>query len=411
MKSREASTYGALLRVPGFARIYASLLLGRTAGQMSIIALILFVLERYHSPQLAGATAFVMSFPGLVTSPLAGALLDRYGRVPLVVVDFLIAGVSLGLIAVLSAEHSLPAPVLLLVAGVGSLTGLLSAAGSRSLFPILVPSHMWERANALDSGGHVVSSLIGAPLAGALVGFAGGEWALAAAGALFAAAGLAMFGVRDPSVRTSSGHVLGDAWQGLAYVFRNATLRGIAASVTTLNLAFGCLNIAIPVLVLGRLHEGPATVGYLWGASGAAGLVSAVIWGRIRTEGRERWLMVVSMLGGTAALALLPFASALPVVAISMVAFGVSNGLFDIAMFTLRQRRTDPAWFGRAFAVSMAANSAGIPIGSALAGPLIGWSLNAALWAAVAAAVVATAFPYLMIPAKAAETLEAAEPG
>src|SRR5258708_37035 len=212
LKSREASTYGALLRVPGFARIYASLLLGRTAGQMSIIALILFVLERYHSPQLAGATAFVMSFPGLVTSPLAGALLDRYGRVPLVVVDFLIAGVSLGLIAVLSAAHSLPAPVLLLVAGVGSLTGLLSAAGSRSLFPILVPSRMWERANALDSGGHVVSSLIGAPLAGALVGFAGGEWALAAAGAMFAAAGLAMVGVRDPSGRKSSGHVPGYVW-------------------------------------------------------------------------------------------------------------------------------------------------------------------------------------------------------
>jgi predicted MFS family arabinose efflux permease len=81
-----------------------------------------------------------------------------------------------------------------------------------------------------------------------------------------------------------------------------------------------------------------------------------------------------------------------------MVTFGASNGLFDIAMFTLRQRRTDPSWFGRAFAVSMAANSAGIPIGSALAGPLIGWSLNAALWAAVAAALVATAFPFLMIP-------------
>jgi MFS family permease len=387
--------------VPGFARIYTSLLLGRTAGQMSLIALILFVLERYHSPQLAGASAFLMFFPGLIAAPVAGALLDRYGRVPLIVVDFLIAALSLGLLAALSAGHALSPQLLLVIVAVAAITGPLSAAGSRSLFPILVPSRLWERANALDSGAHVVSSLVGAPVAGVLVGFAGGEWALAAAGALFASAGLAMLGVRDPSVRTSAGHVLADAWQGLTYVMRNPTLRGIAVAVSTLNLAFGCLNIAIPVLVLSRLHEGPATVGYLWGATGAAGLVAAVVAGRMRTDGRERQLMVASMLGGTAGLALLPFAAALPVVAVAMVTFGATNGLFDIAMFTLRQRRTDAAWFGRAFAVSMAANSLGIPIGSALAGPLIGWSLNLALWAAVAAALVATSVPLLMIPGKA----------
>ena len=117
--------------------------------------------------------------------------------------------------------------------------------------------------------------------------------------------------------------------------------------------------------------------------------------------------MVGSMLVGAAALALLPFAAALPIVVVAMVTFGTANGLLDIAMFTLRQRRTNPAWFGRAFAVSMAANSVGGPIGSAIAGPLIGWSLNAALWAAFAAALIATAFPFLMIPARAEETLAA----
>ena len=65
---------------------------------------------------------------------------------------------------------------------------------------------------------------------------------------------------------------------------------------------------------------------------------------------------------------------------------------------TLRQRRTDPAWFGRAFAVSMALNYVGTPIGSALAGPLIGWSLDAALWTAVVVSIVAGLFPMLAIP-------------
>ena len=102
----------------------------------------------------------------------------------------------------------------------------------------------------------------------------------------------------------------------------------------------------------------------------------------------------------TVATALLPLSPNLLVVAMAIALFGLAMGPFDIGLFTLRQRRTDPMWFGRAFAVSMALNSVGNPIGSALAGPLIGRSLDVALWAAVAAALVSAVFPILMIPAE-----------
>ena len=111
-------------------------------------------------------------------------------------------------------------------------------------------------------------------------------------------------------------------------------------------------------------------------------------------------MMVSSILGATVATALLPLAPNLAVVAVAIAAFGLAMGPFDIGLFTLRQRRTDPMWFGRAFAVSMALNSVGNPIGSALAGPLIGQALDVALWAAVAAALVSAVFPILMIPAE-----------
>jgi predicted MFS family arabinose efflux permease len=117
------------------------------------------------------------------------------------------------------------------------------------------------------------------------------------------------------------------------------------------------------------------------------------------SQGRERQMMVVAILIATLATAILPFAGSLVVVAAAIVLLGLATGPFDIGLFTLRQRRTDPAWFGRAFAVSMSLNSVGNPIGSALAGPLIAWSLNAALWAAVAACLLAAVFPMLLIPA------------
>ena len=395
------------MRVPGFTRLYTGLLLGRLGGSMMFVALVLFVLERYHSPQLAGATAFTAAIPGVIVAPLAGALLDRYGRARLVVLDYIVAAVVLGLIAGLSALHSLPPPLLLAIVAVSSLTNPLSWAGARSLFPILAPRHLWERANGLDSSGHVIATLAASPVAGALVGLFGGEWALAASGAVYLAAAVVMLRLPDPrNASPQIGSVLHNAWLGLKYTVRNPTLRGLALTLSTYNIGNGLIAIAVPVLVLGRLHSGPTTVGLLWGAMGAAGLASALVAGRMSSQGRERQLIFAGILVGAVAIAILPLANSLVVVALAITLLGCATGPFDIGLFTLRQRRTDPAWFGRAFAVSMSLNSVGNPVGSALAGPLIAWSLNAALWAAVAACLLSALFPLLLIPAGGGEVAQ-----
>jgi len=141
-------------------------------------------------------------------------------------------------------------------------------------------------------------------------------------------------------------------------------------------------------------------VGYIWGAMGAAGVVSILIVGRLRTLGRERWLMAGSIGAMAVALAFIPRASSVLIVAAAMVAAAVVETPWDISFLTLRQRRTEPSKFGRAFAVSVSLNIIGTPIGSALAGPLIAWSLDYALWFAVVMTAVAAVLSVVTIPAK-----------
>lgn len=377
-----------------------SLFLGRMAGRVVAVGLVLFVLSRYHSPQLAGAAVFLFTFPGLLLSPLAGALLDRYGRARLVTVDYLVAGVMLALIAVLSIAHALPPSLLLVLCGLASVTGPLGIGGARSLVPSLVPNHLWERANALDTSSDVFSSIIGAPLAGVLVGLAGGEMALAASTLLFAIAGVAMFTVLDRGFEPQGGPVLAEAWSGLLYVLRNRTLVGLAVTFFAFSVGWGCLVLAVPVLILGRLHQGPAAVGYVWGLVGVAGLASMLFVGRLRTEGRERQLMAGPILAMAAIMAVMPFAGSVVVVAVALICIALVETPFDLAFLTLRQRRSDPARFGRVFAVSVSLNMLGGPIGSVIAGPLIAWNITVALWFAVAVTAVSAVFPLLVIPAR-----------
>jgi predicted MFS family arabinose efflux permease len=391
-------SYLELLRVRGFPGLITSQFLGRIAQQMVRVSLVLFVLARFQSPQLAGAATFLLLFPGLLVAPVAGALLDRHGRTRLISLDYLIASAALFSVAALSARGELTPALLLAICGLASLTGPLSWAGLRSMFPSVVPSRLWERANALDSSSDTLATVVGAPLGGLLVALAGGELALAVAAGLFACASLAMLRVRDPAVKAPGEGIMAEARSGLVYVLRNRSLVGLALTFFAFTAGWGCLVIAMPVLVLGRLHESPAVVGYIWGAVGAAAFVSTLVVGRIKTVGRERQLMAASIFAMTVAMAFLPNATSVVVVAGAMVAVGLVETPFDISFLTLRQRRTDPARFGRVFAVSMALNQLGSPVGAALAGPLIAWSLSGALWVAVGFTLLAAVFPLLLIP-------------
>jgi MFS family permease len=376
------------------------MMLARTAGQMVALILVLLALQEYGSAELAGLVTFLAVAPGIVASPIAGALLDRHGRTRLVVLDYFIAAASLALIAGLAAGDALPVPLLLLIVTVSSLTQPLSNTGVRTLFPLIVPTQMWERANAIDSNGYVVASIIGPALAGGLVAGLGAPAALAVTASIFAVAGVVAIGLRDPATRTDTGRLLADAWRGLVYVTRHPTLRALALSVSTANLGWGIFFLALPVLVLQEFGGGPELVGLLFAVLGISGSVSVLLMGRVSTLGRERQLLAASMLGHAAAFALLLLFPSPIVAAIAMIALGISSGPFDIVLFTLRQRRTDPAWLGRAFAVSMALNFAGFPIGSAIGGAVVPISIAAALALAIVFQVLGAVFSMVTIPAE-----------
>jgi MFS family permease len=395
-------SYRALLDVPSLARILVGMSIARIAGGMLSVALVLFTLEEFGSPALAGAVTFVSVFPGILVSPIAGALLDRHGRSRLVVLDYLVGATALALIGGLSIAGSLTPPILIAVAAASSLTAPLSTSGLRSLLPLLVPKQLWERANAVDSNGYVLATLVGPPLAGVLVQFIGGAQALVAVGALLVVAAVVLVGIPDPATDSaSSGNLLVDAWRGLVYTMRNPTLRALGLSISTLNLGGGMLTIIIPIVVINRLGFGAAIAGLAWAASGLAGMAAAFFFGRWDSRGRERQLLIWPMVAYGFVLLLLMPIDGLALVFVALALAGFLNGPMDIGLFTIRQRRTDPAWMGRAFAVSMSFNFLGFPVGSAIAGWLVSVSLVVAVGFAAAAAFAGALIAWLMIPAEA----------
>ncbi len=227
---------------------------------------------------------------------------------------------------------------------------------------------------------------------------------------------LSMVGVHDPQTEvTATGSLLGDAREGIVYVWQNRTLRGLGVSISVLNLAGGMTTIVVPLLVLRQLGANEALVGLMFAISGVSGMVSALVFGRIDTRGREWVMLVLPPFGYAAAIALvLPVALAGPaggpgaldpilglaLIGAAQFLVGLVNGPLDIALFTVRQRRTDPAWLGRAFAISMGFNFVGYPIGAALSGVIAASSLGGAVMLGIGACVASGILAAVLVPAR-----------
>ena len=399
MPSATRTTYPELFRIPTFPRLASSVVLARTANAMMQLALVLFVLQRFHSPTLAGLTVFLAIAPGIAVSPIAGALLDRHGRVRLIILDYTVGALSLFLIAGLDAAGRLTPAVLLPIVTVGALTYSLSNSGARSLLPLIVPNRLWDRANALDSMAYAVTGAAGPALAGGLTAGFGARVALLTAAAFYIAAALSLFGLAEPVSRGATTSVLADARDGLLYVVvRNASLRGLAIVVSLINVGFGILIVALPVMIFQRVHGDAALVGELWALLGLGSAVSVFFFGRYSSEGRERRMLGFATLASGVGMGVLAVTGSILVAAAAMAFLGLANGPADIALFSMRQRRTDPAWYGRAFAVSMSLNFAGTPLGSAISGPLIHVGLTVAIGVAAAFLLLAAGLTPLLIP-------------
>jgi MFS family permease len=380
-------------------RILLGMVVSRIAASMLGVALILFTLEKFHSPELAGLVTFTSVTPGLIVGPIAGALLDRHGRAKLIILDQCVAFGSLLAIAILALTNALTPPLLIGITAVAGLTHPLSNVGLRTLFPLIVPRRLWERVNALDSNGYVIATLIGPPAAGVLVETLGGPEALMIIASLYALAAIVIVGVKDPPGSTSAeGRILNNAWAGLKYTIQNRTLLGIGIGLAVLNVGGGIVSIVLPVILLNQLNVGGTVVGAVWAVMGVTGGIGALLTGRWRISGMEKPILVAGM-AGYAATGLIVLASpTLAMILVTVALQGFVQGPMDVAMFTLRQRRTDPAWLGRAFAVSMSLNFLGYPIGAAVGGQLVSISSALAIGVAIGVTSVSALLAWWFIP-------------
>ena len=382
-----------------YRRLWAANAVSVAGDGVTVTAGPLLAASITHDPLLVAGALFAQQLPWLLFALLSGVLVDRLdpGRL-IVITDLLRAGAIGGLAASVltgttgttGAAGTEQLAVLygaLFVLGVGA---TVSDTAALSLAPLLVDADELIRANAGLQGVQLVGAdLVGPPLGAYLFVLAAGlPFAFDAATFVIGAALIASIGRRG-TVHPDRTRVRQEISEGIRWLLAHPGLRMLAVAICVMNIMLGGTLAILVLYVRVRLGLGAAGYGALLACSAAGGVIGTVIVKRLIARFGASLLLRSGLIIECATHVSLALARRPWVAALTLVVFGMHNGVWNVVTVTLRQTAVPGRLRGRVNSVYYTFAVGGFAVGS-LAGGLLarGFGLTAPFWVAAAAVAV-----------------------
>lgn len=250
---------------------------GTYVSTIAIQIIVVFVL--HEGAAGVGLVSAARWLPYLFFGLVAGVLVDRSRRRPLLVVTDLVRGLLLVGVPVLALTHHLTLVVLMLFMAVFGLMSLLNDAASQSFLPRLVTASQLTSANARLDQSAAVSQTSGPAIGGFLVSLLSAPWAVLIDAASYVTSGLLLLRVRvvEPPRRPVSHHgVRREASEGLRWIYKHATLRPLALSTHGWFLCNAVAGTVLPLFVLRTLGISAFGYGVVLSVGGVGALVGSL---------------------------------------------------------------------------------------------------------------------------------------
>ncbi|MEU4739785.1 MFS transporter [Actinosynnema sp. NPDC023658] len=387
---------GKLLGHRGFARFWAADTVSLAGAHVTTLALkTIAVLTLGASATAVGALDAARWLPYLLFGLVAGALLDRRRRLPVLVAADLGRAAVLALIPAAAFTGTLTMPLLLALVFVFGTLSLCYDAAHQSFLPLLVPTAELTDANARLEQTRAAAQGLGPLGAGALVKLIGGPLAILVDAVTYLASGLVLATLRTPErpVRAAERDLRAEVREGLRWVYRHEVLRPMALTGHAWFLCTSMVGAVYTVLVLDELGFDPFQFGVTYAVGGVGGLIGASLSGRTGRRFGAGPVIVAAHWLTPVAYALVPLATAsasgFALLCAAQFVFFLSIGLDGPLEMAYRQSITPDRLQGRTNATMRSVNRGVIVFGALLGGVLADRLGNrAALWVAVAGLVV-----------------------
>jgi MFS family permease len=329
-----------------------------------------------HDPRAVALVSVAGFLPWPLFGLLGGAIVDRTDRRRLMWRTDALRAVLVAAFTLTVAVSSAP---IALLAAVSFLIGFAETFfdnAASAIVPMLVEPAAIERANSwLFSTQTVMSTLLGAPLGGALFALARTVPLAADATSFAVAAALVScvtgnFRAREQQPNAGRGSVRQDILEGLRWLFAHRLLRILAVLLAVLNATFAAADAVLVLYALEVLHLATTGYGVLLALLAVGGLVGTFTGAWLR-----RLLGLRVLLGGVGliqagVLVMAGLTSDVALVVIGMLVLGAVSMAWNVVTVSLRQRVVPPELLGRVTSSYRVIGLGAMPVGAAAGGLL-----------------------------------------
>jgi MFS family permease len=385
-----------ILRIRDLRLLWTGQLISEAGDGLTILALFLMINALTGSTAALAAMAIVLAIPPLTIGLVAGAYVDRLDRRRIMLAsDGLRAVVVLGFIVVGSTSSLW---LLYVLAFVQATIGTFFTPARGAVLPRVVPAEGLLAANSLAQATRVFAGVIGAALAGLIVGVAGQFWPAFVLDSMSFVASFLLIARLPASVgrialesRAVAGGMAEALLVGVRTVAGSRTLSTTIAVLAVVMLGLGAVNVLFVPFVVRVLQAGPAWLGPVEFAQSASMILATGLIARLARRFRPSSIVTVGVAAVAVAVALMGVTTQIWQLLVLSFAMGWFVSPLQAAVVTMLQQGTPDGERGRVMAFLQAAMSATSVLSMGFAG-IAGDAIGIREVFFVAGAIVAAGF-------------------
>nr|WP_205869419.1 MFS transporter [Mycobacterium colombiense] len=363
---------------PAFLILFATLM--ATAGSgISIVAFPWLALQHHNSARDASAVALAMTLPLVLSTLVAGAAVDYFGRRRVSLISDALSGTAVTAVPLIAwwlGSHALNLAVLAVLAFFAAGFDPAGTTARESMLPEAAGRAGWSlaRTNSVYEAVLNLGFIVGPGIGGLMIATVGGINTMWVTAGLFGLSILTIGSLRLAGTGKPARETRPDGWlsgiaEGLRFVWHMRVLRTLGL----IDLAVTALYLPMESVLFPKYfsdqHQ-PAQLGWALMAIGFGGVAGALGYAALSNHvGRRTAVLTATLTFGaaTVGVALLP---PLPVILVLCAITGVVYGPIQPIYNYMMQTRAPHRLRGRVVGVMTGLTYAAGPVGLLVAGPL-----------------------------------------
>ena len=346
------TSYREVIRSPRYFPLWLGQLVSSFGDTLHYVALVVLVFQLSGEGLAVAGLVAVEIVPVLVLGPVAGVVIDRFGRKGILVASDLVrAALALSLVWPQGVWHAY-----VVAAGLAAASVFFNPTVN-AVIPALTTTEQRLAANSVSwSTGRLVQ-ILAASIAGGVIAIVGTGPAFALNAASFVLSAVAISTLRIPahagelaaSTKRGLASFFGDARAGLDYARRDFFVSRLLVVQSLASFAVGATGAMLVVLSQRHLGQPPSGFAWLIAAIGAGALIGPLIPNALARDYRNaRWLFVPYLIRGAGDVLIALF-TPLPVALAILFVYGLNTSTGMVVFSSTIQGAIPESMRGRVF--------------------------------------------------------------